>query len=394
MTEDTTAQNKADPFIPVLFPKTLRSDKLPAQRFPLGVPDDYKPCIALLPSGELLMVAFHSHELGGGKLREEIILFRSTDGGVTWSQRQTLDLLGREPYLTVLRDGTVLMTVHLLAQDIRNKDSYAHSYLHRSTDGGRTWTTMRIGPDGFRPKAQTMTSRNVLELPDGTLVLAVDSARGRAFMWRSTDGGETWDRSQRSGPSDFKSAFSHFAEAVLWRAKSGRILSIVRVDSDEHPIAGRPAPGGQGDQRGHMVLFGSTNNRRSMKFIRMLPRTNLIPQAGSFMQKVMDLGDYGEMYPSVLRLKDGHLLLTFTVRALKPPLGVQAVLGVENDDGFVFDFEHDRLVLDSKTPRGKRSGGGFGPTIQLADETLVTAYSHRGEDDKTHVEVTRWRLPK
>ena len=62
---------------------------------------------------------------------------------------------------------------------------------------------------------------------------------------------------------------------------------------------------------------------------------------------------YGEMYQSVLRLKDGPLLFTFTVRAaVKPnesPLGVRAVLGVENPDGFQFDFQLDRIVLDTKT---------------------------------------------
>jgi hypothetical protein len=31
--------------------------------------------------------------------------------------------------------------------------------------------------------------------------------------------------------------------------------------------------------------------------------------------------------------------------------------------------------------------------VQLADGTLVTACSYRGTDDKTHLEVIRWRLP-
>jgi len=71
---------------------------------------------------------------------------------------------------------------------------------------------------------------------------------------------------------------------------------------------------------------------------------------------------------------------------------VRAVPGVEHDDGFTFDFEHDRLMLDTKT--GSRyQGGGFGPTVQLADDTLVTCCSYRGTDDKTHLEVMRWRLP-
>lgn len=367
-------QPRPEDFIPVLRPKELGVDKLPAQRIPVGQPDDYKPCAGLLPGGELLLVAFRSRSLHDG-VHENIVLFRSNDDGLTWSAPQPLDLPGREPYLTVLRDGTVFATVHLLAQDVRNRDGYLHSYLHRSTDGGRTWATLRIGPRGFPRKAHTMTSRNVLELPDGTLLLGVDSSGGRAFLWRSKDGGETWDPSQPCDTGGFTNTFSYFGEAVLWLTRAGKIFAVVRTNSTMHPIAGRPVPGGQGDHRDRMMLYASPDDGRSMR-------------------KVMDLGDYGEMYPSVLRLKDGRLLLTFTVRGLKLPLGVQAAFGVGTDDGVTFDFERDRLVLDSKTPRDKVSGGGFGPTVQLADGTLVTAYSYRGADDKTHIEVARWRLPE
>jgi len=109
---------------------------------------------------------------------------------------------------------------------------------------------------------------------------------------------------------------------------------------------------------------------------------------------VKDFGNYGEMYMSILRLADKRLLLTFTVRDLKPPLGVRAIPGVETEDGFEFDFQHDRLMLDTRTPIGKPQGGGFGPTVQLADETLVTSYIYRGDDDQTHIEVVRWRMPQ
>ena len=93
--------------------------------------------------------------------------------------------------------------------------------------------------------------------------------------------------------------------------------------------------------------------------------------------------------------QDGRLVLQrATVRALRPPLGVHAVLGKEVPDGFRFDFEHDRLVIDQKTPVGNPSGGGFGPTVQLDDGTLVTSYSWRTADDQIQLEVARWRLPR
>jgi hypothetical protein len=101
------------------------------------------------------------------------------------------------------------------------------------------------------------------------------------------------------------------------------------------------------------------------------------------------------MYMRFLRLQDGRLLLTFTVRSSSIdgyPLGLRAI--ISDDDGETWDFENDRLVLDQKTPSGRSSGGGFGNTIQLRDGTLATVYSYRSTNEKTHVEAMRWRLPR
>lgn len=354
----------------------LSAQPSPCHRIALGEPDDYKPCLARLPSGELLLTAFHQHKRDGNKVMEQTLLFRSKDGGKTWSQAEKLDLLGREPYLTVLKDGTVFITGHLLADDVRNEWGYTCGFLHRSTDGGRTWQSTRIESEEIKPKASNHTTRNVLELADGTLLLGVDydGGGGPYFVWRSTDGGQTWDKSQKCEPKDFKSQYGFFGgETWLWQARSGKVWALVRVDSNELPIRDRPIQAGN-DQADHFILFSSSDGAQTFDRIR-------------------DFGDYGEMYMSLLRLQDKRLLLTFTVRDLKPPLGVRAIIGTETEGGFEFDFAHDRLQLDTKTPVGKYQGGGFGPTVQLEEGTLVTSYSYRGEDDKTHLEVVRWTAP-
>ena len=144
------------------------------------------------------------------------------------------------------------------------------------------------------------------------------------------------------------------------------------------PLPGAEIPDTESDQYERMVVGRSRDGGRFWT----------IEEWGSY---------YGEMYPAMIRLADGRLLLTFTVRAAVParpqPLGIQAVLGEEKPDGFVFDFENDRFVLDEKTPAEQWSGGGFGPTVQLEDGTLVSSYSYRTADGKTHLEVVRWRLP-
>src|SRR5262249_26621772 len=155
-----------------------------------------KPCVAELPDGELLLAAFHQYMKEGNKVLEQSLLFRSSDGGKTWSKPEALELLGREPYLTVLKDGTIFITGHLLAQDVRNTVGYTTGFLHRSTDRGKTWRSIRIPSEDIKPKASNHTSRNVLELSDGTLLIGVDydGGGGPYFVWRSTDRGATWER--------------------------------------------------------------------------------------------------------------------------------------------------------------------------------------------------------
>jgi len=188
-------------------PSRLQAGSISCERVSLGESDDYKPCVAKLPNGELLLTAFHQHKRDGNKVLEQTLLFRSQDGGRTWSLPEKLDLLGREPYLTVLKNGTLFITGHLLANDVRNEWGYTAGFLHRSTDGGRTWQSTRVESEQIKPKAGNHTTRNVLEMADGSLLLGVDydGGGGPYFVWRSIDGGQTWDRSQRCEPRDFKS---------------------------------------------------------------------------------------------------------------------------------------------------------------------------------------------
>jgi len=369
-------------FIAVKNPVRL-PPRLAAERIPLGLPGDYKPSIALLKSGEVLVVA---HELVQEPFRERLITFRSPDGGRTWSPREVhSEVFGREFFLTVLSDGTLLMTNHILPQDANNEElnaaqkGYWYSHIRRSTDEGHTWQTHRIGKeDGFPPNGKgTATDRRAVELPDGTALLGVSTGMDdgmKTYMWRSQDHGRTWDKSTECDIMGWRDVDGFFSNSETFRLPSGKLLHINRVESHRHPIeaqaGSKPAPGW--DQTDRSILWESTDN-------------------GATWRKVQDMGDYGEMYPQLLRLADGRILYNFTVRALKYPLGIQAIINY--DEGQTWDFEHDRIIVESRTPEGKASGGGYGNTIQLADGMLLTAYSYRGEDNATHLEVVRWQLP-
>ena len=261
-------------------------------------------------------MAFAPFQLEEGRQREEILLFRSEDGGATWSDAENLTtghgLLGREPYFTVLRDGTVLMTVHFLSRDVRNPTGYTRSFVHRSADGGRTWTTTVAEPEGMEPGGSSCTTRTVLELDDGSLLLGVGST-GTPYLWRSRDGGATWPERHPAVIEELGDdyPFPFLGEAVWWQAPSGRILVLARLDSAH---AGRFAVEiddpefGRSDNVDRLILYASDDRGRSFRPLEAFGRP-------------------GEMYPAILRLADGRLLLTFTVRALHRPLGVRAVVG-------------------------------------------------------------------
>ena len=364
-------------------PVTLAS-ALPAQRVPVGITGDYKPDLVILPSGEMLLVMFQPVTNPNGTYQENMIAYRSADGGQTWGTRDTLPLLGREPYFTLLKDGTLFITASFISADYRNTEGYTYAVVYRSEDSGATWTSMPILSGdvlNVPPGTETVTSRNLIKLPNGTLLLGVGAGTSADYLWRSQDEGLTWDKTlQVQAPAGYDEA----ANGIPWLeefwftlAPNGDLLGFQRGYAPALP----PIPGTQyppnsstDDTTTVLSLFRSHDSGVTW---------TLDPPLGT---------TYGEMYPSLLQLSDSSVLFTYTVRALQPQLGVQAVLGTVTSTSYALNFNGDVVLLDTQTPANQASGGGFGNTVQVADGTLVTAYSYRGSDGDTHAEVVRWRF--
>ena len=374
--------------IQVLHPSKLPAWSLPARRTAVGIADDYKPSMAMLPDGELVMVGLYPETHEDGTRREWTPLWRSTDGGTTWSPRTVLqDVIGREQWLTATSDGTLFMTSHLLVSDVSNSDEVCHSYLHRSTDRGCTWQRTKILLRGEERRGQPIakatgghTSRNVVETPDGTLLLGVSIGHSSvAYLWRSSDRGVTW---QRGGPVDvgdyrgkpYANADGFFAEDFTFLTNSGKLLHWIRCGPPSHmyPMEdGRAVPTGN-DEGDRTMICESRDGGRTWVDLR-------------------DFGDYGMMYIRVTRLRDGRLLMTYTQRSLFYPLGLRAALS--DDEGETWDLQHDIVIIEGKTPWGAPSGGGFGNTLQLSDDSLISCYTYRGTEGQTHMETVKWCLP-
>lgn len=372
--------------------------KIQAERIPVGQKGEYKPCIAHLGGGELLLVCY----LNNVKEGLPTYMYRSRDGGRTWEGGRNKTSLpdGGEPYLSQLRDGTLLIT--------------GGPWGYRSADGGRTWQKS-LEPADFAAKAKSNLSRNILQLKDGSLVQIVDVPGeqksyqyGNEYVARSYDGGQTWPDLYKTRVEGVPEGYpaSIFLEAVLWQARSGKLYAIARARHQYYRLPGRVLTDQElGNAAITLLHYGQPPVKDIAdsdfdQFNRM--KAFFSTDLGKTWQPGADLGDYGNMFHSILRLRDGRLLFTFTQRSIDPPLGVRAVLGRETEDGFKFDFQHDIIMIDTKTPPGRSSGGGFGPTVQLDDGTLVTSYSYWRPDDTpgipmppklTNCEVVRWRLP-
>ena len=332
-------------YIRVIHPRRLPAS-IPCERIPLmpGARMGYKPNVVQLSTGELVLANFHTHYevYGDGSMCEHLVLHRSRDGGVTWTSKHFDHLWGRQPFLNAFSDDVLLITTHFLAADVRNDIGHVTVYLHRSADGGRTWTSDHIGVDRIPEEVPyTYTTRNILELEDGSYVMGVGCGHGRDYRFRSTDRGLTWevDRISVAGFDNATYEHSILHEGVLFRTDSGRLLLLARCDPrhmDFHtPVPGVPEADASLSDLDHYdteIVFESIDSGLTWHPVNGFPIL-------------------GCMYPSVSGLGGGTYLFTYTQRIPLEDrrMGVYALLVEEGENGLLHvEADRDEPELSSR----------------------------------------------
>ena len=138
-------------------------------------------------------------------------VFATEDGGATWDRRNRLsntEACGHHGHPAAPRDGQTGHCVHNMVRADGTGDllyQQNHHGVYRSRDGGRSWDDITEGlPStfGFPVHVHPRDGATIWTLPlngDGIGRYPPDAA---AAVWKSTDGGESWEAKRAGLPQD------------------------------------------------------------------------------------------------------------------------------------------------------------------------------------------------
>lgn len=325
----------------------LRFEK--AERRRIGARGNYKAGFAVRADGAWVVATCReeTHPTKEGKTAFQIYVYESTDEGRTWKEISKPGIVGKEPSLDVLPDGTLF----LITQEADFTKPKRTPFVARSADGGRTWAFEHI--EGI------MYPRRTVIEPDGTILFAAHDGGWNLKLARSRDAGKTWTFSK--GKIDWGDGVAGtFDEVALTRLLDGTLLAAFR----------RYIPGYHAEGFEHSMITRSTDD-------------------GKTWSQPRQIGDIAEVHYQIIELADGRLLASHSNYHL--PYGARA--RVSMDKGKTWDNQHPiQLAVSSDIYTA------WPVTRAMPDGTLVTVYavtlySKKEGKPRTATEMVRWRLP-
>ena len=152
--------------------------------------------------------AWVTYFIGGGtSLPDQALVWRTSDGGLTWTASQPLDLSGlAEVYMPAVlqfvgQSGWLLAHVGV---------GLSHDYiaLFRITDGGATWKRLI---DPYNDSNIQICTKNALFFTDAThgwLTGDCGGVMAGVLLFKTTDAGSTWQMVTLPEPADYPGIFS------------------------------------------------------------------------------------------------------------------------------------------------------------------------------------------
>ena len=356
------------------------------------------PTLCKLPNGDLLAVASggrESHVCPFGR----IYCYRSTDGGLTWSEPQILSsgpLDDRDCGVTVAADGSILINYFT---------STAFTTLAK-------YFAYRDDPVLWPEKQQEMLREchHLIDFSDGWMEkmreinLDVLSREHGFWMMRSADNGRTWSEKYAVPVNNVHGPTLLQDGSLLWvgREKSGDFVQSATFGDAAKAYISRdngltwqvrsqlPQPGW--DQRSfHELHSVQTADGVVITQIRCTYNTGCMGETYTLQTESYDgghtWGPYRKIcdgYPCHLtNLADGRVLTTYGWR--QKPFGIRCRFGLE----LPLRFWQEEIVL---TDDGDSLDLGYPSTVQLADGSLVTLwYQFRNAVGMASLRWLKWR---
>ena len=275
---------------------------------------------------------------------------RSLDGGETWQvERPTfLDDKDKEPSLTDCPDGVDFThpDFAMMLRMVSSKQGFSRFYY--SMDRCKTWQGPFRLPEFGRKGIAARTDYIVLGKHDLMAFITAskeDGREGRVFCTRTQDGGKTWDFVSWIGPEP--EGFAIMPSTV--QIEPGTFLTAIRC---------------QKKPDGWIDAYISEDNGANWRYLN---------------RPVASTG--GGNPPSMIKLKDGRLALTYGYR--HDPYGIRACLSADNGQTW-----GEEIIL-------RDDGGcwdlGYPRTVQRADGKIVTMYYFNDQaDSERYIAATIW----
>jgi photosystem II stability/assembly factor-like uncharacterized protein len=151
--------------------------------------------------------AIYSSQTGGGSSAPKVV-WRTQDGGLSWQSSQPLDVSGLDEnfwpsHLQFVDDQNGWLLVHVGVG--MNHDYVA---LYQSTDGGASWRRLL---DPYNDGGIQSCSKNAMLFTDaghGWLTGTCNGVAAGVLLFRTVDGGHTWEAVNLPPPSGQASLFT------------------------------------------------------------------------------------------------------------------------------------------------------------------------------------------